>query len=167
METSLRCGGDSRALRIHAKEKIPLDSNIFLQVHGELDTRMGEPSLLAASVRQFFPDLFASAGIGVQYDKYRKLQHFARGKMSFPVTTDGMLQFTIKGQSHHDKDFKQTNFKGAAEFSLGVYNVQGEQDVRVKVGFEVFEKIPYLQIRENNWTLNADINGRWSVRFIL
>ncbi|XP_022951031.1 outer envelope pore protein 21, chloroplastic-like isoform X2 [Cucurbita moschata] len=110
METSLRCGGDSRALRIHAKEKIPLDSNIFLQVHGELDTRMGEPSLLAASVRQFFPDLFASAGIGVQYDKYRKLQHFARGKMSFPVTTDGMLQFTIKGQSHHDKDFKQFCF---------------------------------------------------------
>ncbi|KGN47522.1 outer envelope pore protein 21, chloroplastic [Cucumis sativus] len=164
MDTSFRYAADSRALRIHAKEKISLDSNVFLQVRGELDTRIGEPSLLAASVRQFYPDLSASAGLGVQYDKYKKLHYVGRGKMSFPVTTDGLLRFTIKGQSHLDKDFKQFKYKGAAEFSLGVLNFQREQDVRVKVGYEVFEKIPYIQIRENNWTLNADINGRWNVR---
>lgn len=50
---------------------------------------------------------FGSAGVGVQYDKYKKLQYLARGKMTFPVTTDGYLKFTIKGQSHLDKDFKQ------------------------------------------------------------
>ena len=32
METSLRYGGDSKALRIHAKEKFPIDSNTFFQV---------------------------------------------------------------------------------------------------------------------------------------
>ncbi|XP_022153118.1 outer envelope pore protein 21, chloroplastic [Momordica charantia] len=167
METSLRYAGDTRALRIHAKEKIPLDSNIFLQVHGELDTRVGEPSLLAASLRQFYPDLSASASIGVRYDKYEKLHYLGRGKMSFPVTTDGLLRFTIKGQSYLDKEFKETKFKGAAEFSLGILNFQKAQDVRVKLGYEVSDKVPYLQIRENNWTLNANVNGRWNVRFDL
>lgn len=28
-------------------------------------------------------------------------------------------------------------------------------------------QVPYLQIRENNWTFNADVNGRWNVRFDL
>lgn len=32
METSLRYGGDSKALRIHAKQKLPLDSKTHLQV---------------------------------------------------------------------------------------------------------------------------------------
>lgn len=53
--------------------------------------------------------LSASAGLGVQYDKYKKLHYLARGKMSFPVTTDGLLKFSIKGQSHFDKDFKQVS----------------------------------------------------------
>lgn len=35
----------------------------------------------------------------------------------------------------------QIKYKGAAEFSLGVLNFQREQDVRVKVGYEVFEKV--------------------------
>ncbi|XP_022946381.1 outer envelope pore protein 21, chloroplastic-like [Cucurbita moschata] len=177
MDTSLRYAGDSRALGIHAKEKIPLNSNTFLEVRGELDTRIGEPSLLAASVRKFYPDLFSSVSFGVKYDKYKKLHYLARGKVSLPVANDGLLKFTIKGQSQLENNFKQ--HKGAAEFSLGVLNFLREQDssgaldfervqdIRVKVGYEVFEKTPYIQIRENNWTLNADLKGRWNVRFDL
>lgn len=30
-----------------------------------------------------------------------------------------------------------------------------------------FFQIPYFQIRENNWTLNADMNGRWNVKYDL
>lgn len=26
-------------------------------------------------------------------------------------------------------------------------------------------QVPYVQIRENNWTLNADLAGRWNVKF--
>ena len=32
METSLRYWGDAKALKIHAKEKVPIDSKTFLQV---------------------------------------------------------------------------------------------------------------------------------------
>jgi hypothetical protein len=28
-------------------------------------------------------------------------------------------------------------------------------------------QVPYLQIRKNNWTLNADMNGKWNVKFDL
>ncbi|KAL5560633.1 hypothetical protein UlMin_036844 [Ulmus minor] len=57
MATSLRYGGDSKALRIHAKEKLPIDSDTFLQAQGELDTRVGTPSYLCALLRHFYPDL--------------------------------------------------------------------------------------------------------------
>ncbi|KAB1225832.1 Outer envelope pore protein 21, chloroplastic [Morella rubra] len=167
METSLRFGGDSRALRLHAKEKFPIDSKTFLQVHGELDTRVGAPSSFSAVMRHFYPDLSASLGVGVQYDKREMLWYTVRGKKSFPVTTNGLLSFNIKGRCDVDKEFKARKSRGAAEFSWSVFNFQKDQDVRVKLGYEVLKKVPYLQIRENNWTFNADVNGRWNVRYDL
>ena len=73
METSLRYRGDSKALRIHAKEKVPIDSNTFFQVHGELDTRVGQASSLSAQIRHFYPSLSATLGVGLRYDKHEKL----------------------------------------------------------------------------------------------
>ncbi|KAH9759714.1 Outer envelope pore protein 21B [Citrus sinensis] len=142
METSLRYGKDSKALRIYAKEKIPIDSNTRLQVHGELDTRVGAPSYVSAMIRHFYPDLSASFGLGVQYDKHEKLRYTVRGKKVFPVTSTGLLSFNIKGRCEVDKEFKQK-----------------DQDVRFKLGYEVVDKVPYMQIRENNWTVNADANA--------
>ncbi|XP_022723436.1 outer envelope pore protein 21B, chloroplastic-like isoform X2 [Durio zibethinus] len=116
METSLRYSGDSKALRIHAKEKFSIDSKTHLQVYGELDTRTGAPSNFCAMIRHFYPD--------------RKSE-------------------------------------GAAEFTFSIINFQRDQDVRFKLGYEVSEKVPYLQIRENNWTLDVDMKGRWNIRFDL
>ncbi|KAF3446922.1 hypothetical protein FNV43_RR12102 [Rhamnella rubrinervis] len=160
METSLRYRSDSKALRIHAKEKIPIpiDPNTFLQVHGELDTRVGAPSYCSAVLRHFLPDLSASLGIGLQYDKHEKLRFSIRGKKSFPVTTDGRLNFNIKGHTNTDKELRERRSTGAAEFSWSILNFQRDQDVRLKVGYEVLKQVPYLQIRENNWTFNADGN---------
>ncbi|KAA8537381.1 hypothetical protein F0562_026932 [Nyssa sinensis] len=166
METSLRYGGDSKALRIHAKEKLPIDSQTHLQVHGELDTRIGAPSYLSVVMRHFYPDLSASLGVGLQYDRHEKLRYSVRGKKAFPVTPDGLLSFNIKGRCDVDKELRERKSSGAAEFSWSIFNFQKGQDLRVKVGYEVVDKIPYLQIRENNWTLNTDINGRWSVRIL-
>ncbi|XP_022772545.1 outer envelope pore protein 21B, chloroplastic-like isoform X2 [Durio zibethinus] len=132
METSLRYSEDSKALRIHAKEKFPIDSKTHLQVQGELDTRTGTPTNFCALIRRFYPDLLTSLGVGLRYDK------------------------RDKGES-----------EGAAEFTFSIFNFQRDQDVRLKLGYEVFEQVPYLQIRENNWTLNADMNGRWNIRFDL
>ncbi|KAM5573951.1 hypothetical protein ABKV19_013461 [Rosa sericea] len=167
METSLRYGGDSKALRIHAKQKLPLDSKTRLQVHGELDTRVGAPTYFTALVRRFYPDFSTSIGAGLHYDKRDKLRYTLRGKKAFPVTTDGLLSFNVKGKYDLDKDFKERGSKGAAELSWCILNFQKDQDVRFKVGYDLIEKVPYAQIRENNWTLNADFNGRWNLRFDL
>ncbi|KAF7829460.1 outer envelope pore protein 21, chloroplastic-like [Senna tora] len=167
METSLRYPGDSKALRIHAKQKFPIDSNTHLQVNGELDTRLGRLTYASAQIRHFYPDLSATLGVGLQYDKYEKLWYSVRGKKAFPVTNDGLLTFNIKGRSDVDKEFKERKSRGAAEFSWSIFNFQKDQDVRLRVGYEVFEQVPYLQIRENNWVINADYKGRWNVRFDL
>ncbi|XP_044510248.1 outer envelope pore protein 21, chloroplastic-like [Mangifera indica] len=167
METSLRYGKDSKALRIHAKEKFFIDSNTHLQVHGELDTRVGNPSYCSAMIRHFYPNLSASLGVGLQYTKHEKLRYFLRAKKGFPATSDGLLSFNIKGRFDVDKEFKQKNSRGAAEFCWSIFNFQREQEFRFKLGYEVIDKIPYFQIRENNWTLNADMNGRWNVKYDL
>ncbi|XP_027354412.1 outer envelope pore protein 21, chloroplastic isoform X1 [Abrus precatorius] len=169
METSLRYGygKDSRALRIHAKEKIRIDSNTFFQVHGELDTQLGQPSSLSALIRHFYPDLSATLGVGVRYDKRDRLRYTVSAKKTFPVTVDGLLNFKIKGGCDVDKEFKERKSRGAAEFSWSIFNFQKDQDVRLRLGYEIFEQVPYLQIRENNWTFNTDYKGRWNVRFDL
>ncbi|CAN0927330.1 Outer envelope pore protein 21B, chloroplastic [Linum grandiflorum] len=176
MDTSLRYSGESKALRLHAKQKLSIVPNTHLQFHGELDTKagpgrqldskLGNPSYLSGFIRHFLPDLGASMGVGVQYDKYEKLRYTFRGKKSFPVTSDGLVAFNVKGRYHLDKNFKEPP-TAAAELSWSIFNFQKDQDVRIKFGYEVLEKLPYLQIRENNWTLNADMKGRWNVRFDL
>ncbi|XP_052203260.1 outer envelope pore protein 21, chloroplastic-like [Diospyros lotus] len=167
METSIRYGGDSKALRIHAKEKFPVDSSTFLQVHGELDTKYGAPSYLSAMIRHFYPDLSASLGVGLLYDRHEKLRYCVRGKKAFSVTPNGLVEFNIKGRCDVDKEFRERKSRGAAEFSWGILNFRKGQDIRLKVGYEVLDKVPYLQIRENNWTLNVDANGKWNVRYDL
>ncbi|XP_021285469.1 outer envelope pore protein 21, chloroplastic [Herrania umbratica] len=167
METSLRYGGDSKALRIHAKEKFPIDSKTHLQVHGELDTKTGAPSNFCAMIRHFYPDLLTSLGVGMRYDKRDKVRYTVRGKKSFLVANNGLVNFVVKGRYDVDQEFKGTKSEGAAEFTFSIFNFQRDQDVRLKLGYEVFDKVPYMQIRENNWTLNADINGRWNIRYDL
>ncbi|OAY50806.2 hypothetical protein MANES_05G125900v8, partial [Manihot esculenta] len=136
-------------------------------VHGALDTRIGAPNYFSAMIRRFYPDSLASLAVGLQYDKHEKLTYRMRAKKAFHVTNDGLLSFKIKGWCNIDKDLKKRKSKGAAEFSWSIINFQKDQDVRFKIGYEVVGKVPYLQIRENNWTLNADMNGRWNIRFDL
>ncbi|XVE94379.1 hypothetical protein REPUB_Repub02eG0003600 [Reevesia pubescens] len=165
METSLRYSGDSKALKIHAKERFPVDSKTHLQVHGELDTRTGTPSNFCAMMRHFYPDLLTSLGVGLRYDKRDKVRYMVRGKKSFRVTNNGLVNFVVKGRYDVDQEFQGRKSEGAAEFTFSRFNFQKDQDVRLKLGYEVFEQVPYLQIRENNWTLNANMNGRWNIRF--
>ncbi|CAL9062080.1 unnamed protein product [Musa banksii] len=165
MENSLRYDGDSKSLRIHAKEKIPLASKTLLQVHGELDTGNGTPSYLALIVRHFYPELSASMGFGIQLNKDEKPSYSLRGKKAFPVTASGLVGINLKGRFHFDKEYKEA--RGAVELAWSVLNFQKDQDVRIKIGFDICDQVPYFQIRENNWTLNADINGKWNVRFDL
>ncbi|KAK8678306.1 hypothetical protein V6N13_143811 [Hibiscus sabdariffa] len=162
MQTSLRYSGDSKALRIHAKEKFPIDSQTHFQVQGELDTKTGVPANFCAMMRHLYSDLSTSLGVGLRYDKRDKVRYTLRGKKSFRVTNDDSVNFVVKGRYDVDQEFKGRKSEGAAEFTCKILDFQRDQDVRLKVGYEVFEKVPYLQIRENNWTFNADMNGRWN-----
>ncbi|KAL2522071.1 Outer envelope pore protein 21B [Forsythia ovata] len=167
MESSLRYGGDSKSLKIHAKEKYPVNSNTQLQLHGELDTRIGAPTYLRAMIRHFYPDISASVDVGVQYTRHEKLRYSVRGKKAFPVTADGLINFNIKGRFNIDKELRESESRGAAELTWIIFNFKKDQDLRFKVGYEVVDKIPYFQIRENNWTFNADSKGKWNVRYDL
>ncbi|WOL13399.1 outer envelope pore protein 21B, chloroplastic [Canna indica] len=167
MENSLRYDGDSKTLRIHAKEKIPLSSKTLLQAHGELDTRAGTPSYLALIVRHFYPQFSASVGAGIQVNKDEKPTYNIRGKKAIPMTANGEMGINLKGRYYIDKDFKERKPQGAVELAWSIINFQKDQDVRVKIGYDICDQVPYFQIRENNWTLNADIHGKWNVRFDL
>ncbi|XP_055835537.1 outer envelope pore protein 21B, chloroplastic-like [Solanum dulcamara] len=167
METSLRYGGDSKSLVIHAKEIFPLNTFTHLQGHAELDTKIGAPTYLSAMIRRYFPDQYASLAVGVQYYGRRKLWYNVRGKKAFPVTTDDSVNFHIKGKYDVDEKLLEKKSRVAAEFTWNIRDVKEDQDVRLKVGYEVIEKVPYFQIREANWTLNVTKNGKWKVRYDL
>ncbi|XP_047329465.1 outer envelope pore protein 21B, chloroplastic-like [Impatiens glandulifera] len=167
METSIRYSRDSRVLKLHAKEKLPIDSNTHLQVRGELDTKFGAPTYVDAMLRHFNPNLAVNLGVGLQYTKIDKLRYTVRGKKAFPVSVDGLVKFNVKGQCNVDNEFKERKAKGAAEFSLTILNFKKDQDVRLKVGYELIKKLAYMQIRENNWTLNVDAKGAWNIRYDL
>ncbi|KAI3745589.1 hypothetical protein L6452_07990 [Arctium lappa] len=186
MDTSLRYGGDSSALRIttknnpptvkyagdvsalkiHVKQKLHIDSNTLLQLNGELDTGKGAPTFFCALVRHFYPDLSASLGAGLHYDRDDKLHCTVRGKKAYPVASNRFVNFVLKGRCDIDQELEPTP-NGALELVWNILDFQKDQDVRLKVGYEFVDKIPYVQIRENNWTFNADINGRWNVRYDL
>ncbi|KAJ7966997.1 Outer envelope pore protein like [Quillaja saponaria] len=109
----------------------------------------------------------SALGVGLQYDKQQKMRYGLHGKKSFPATSDGLLSFNVKGQCDADKDLKRRSLKELLG-SLGAYSIfRRTKILDPKFGYEVVEKVPYVQIKENNWTLNVDYNGRWDVRFDL
>ncbi|XP_042470294.1 outer envelope pore protein 21B, chloroplastic-like [Zingiber officinale] len=167
MQSSLRYDGDSKSLRIHAKERIPLASDTLLQAHAELDTKSGSPSYLSLMFRHFYPEASASMGMGVQFNKDEKLSYTVQAKRAFPITANGLAGINLKGRYYFAEGFKERKAKGAVELAWAILNFQKEQDVRIKFGYDISNQVPYLQIRENNWTLNADANGKWNVRFDL
>ncbi|XP_078161888.1 outer envelope pore 21B-like protein [Carex rostrata] len=167
METSLRLGGESKSLRIHAKEKFPLSSNFLFQAHGEIDTSIAAPSYLAILMRGYFPELSAKIGVGVHYDDKKQLGYTLRGKKSFPLTSNGLVGVNIKGLLLTDQEYDVKEKLGAVELSWSIFNFRRNQDVRLKVGYEMLHKMPYFQVRENNWTINAFLDGKWNLRYDL
>ncbi|MQL93965.1 hypothetical protein Taro_026607 [Colocasia esculenta] len=134
--------------------------------HAEIDTGVGS-SHLAMLIRHLYPQASASTSVGLQYDGKKELSYNIRGKRAFAIAPNGLLNLNIKGRCDVDNEFKERKTKLAAELTWGILNFLKEQDVRLKVGYEVFDKVPYFQLRENCWTLNIDTNGKWSVRYYL
>ncbi|KAK9164886.1 hypothetical protein Scep_000077 [Stephania cephalantha] len=165
METSLRYDGQTKSLRIHAKERFSLSPDAFFQVHGELDTYYFDRSRCKAIIRHMSP--WMSLGVGLQYNKRDKFRYRVHGKKEFPLTDDGLLSLKVKAAGDSDTDFGEKNGKAAAELILTKLNFRVDQDIRLKVGYEMSEQVSYAQIREDNWTFNLDNKGRWNLRFDL
>ncbi|RLN07142.1 outer envelope pore protein 21, chloroplastic-like isoform X2 [Panicum miliaceum] len=138
METSLRLRSGG-GLRIHAKEKLPLGYNSLIQA--------------------------ANVGAGVHLHKGDDLTYNLRAKKAIPFTSNGLLGLSLKGRLLTDTEFKPKKRTGAVEFAWTILDLRKGQDVRLKLGYEFYDKVPYLQLRENNWTLNAYMDGKWDVRF--
>ncbi|KAK1406682.1 hypothetical protein QVD17_42205 [Tagetes erecta] len=178
MESSLRYeGGDAKnhhpatikSIRINAKQKLQIfHPDTLLQLNGELDTRTGAPTFFCALVRHLYPNLSASVGAGLHYyHTNHKLICTVRGKKAYPMPSNRFVNVLLKGACDIHNDFTQPTPHGALELVWNILDFQKDQDVRLKLGYEIIDKIPYVQFSENNWTFNADINGRWNVRYHL
>ncbi|KAD7477001.1 hypothetical protein E3N88_00137 [Mikania micrantha] len=152
METSLRYGGDSSAknsptlkyvgdVRIYAKQKLRLDSDTILQLNGELNTTTGAPNFFCALVRHFYPDLSASVGAGLHYDRNEKLVCTLRGKKAYPMASNRFVNVLLKGRCDIDKELNQPTPHGALELVWNILDFQKEQDVRLKIGYEIVDKV--------------------------
>ncbi|XP_006648178.1 outer envelope pore protein 21, chloroplastic-like [Oryza brachyantha] len=177
METSLRLRGPSQpqdGLRIHAKEKLPIASNALLQAHGEIHTITGAPTYLALLLRNFYPRLSANLGLGVAIHLHNKLPawddftYTLRAKKAIiPFPSNALLGINLKGRLLADTNFKLTSRTAAIELAWTILDLRRGQDVRLKLGYQLVHKMPYFQLRENNWTFNAYMDGKWDVRFDL
>ncbi|KAI3807770.1 hypothetical protein L1987_23704 [Smallanthus sonchifolius] len=134
--STVRSAGDSTALRIHAKQKFRIDSNTRFQLNGELDTRIGAPTFFCSLLRYFSPELSAKIGAGLQYDRREKLHYTMHGKKSFPLTPDQFVSFVVKGRCDLDKEFKQPTPSGAAELVWNILDFQKDQDEGLKLAMK-------------------------------
>uniref|UniRef100_A0A0D3FCG9 Uncharacterized protein n=1 Tax=Oryza barthii TaxID=65489 RepID=A0A0D3FCG9_9ORYZ len=181
METSLRLrGGGSRpqsksqeGLRIHAKEKLPIASNALLQAHGEIHAATGAPTYLALLFRNFYPRLSANLGLGLAihfrnnqplplaWDNFSYTLRASKAIIPFP--SNALLGINLKGRLLADKYFNPTTRTAAVELAWTILDLKRGQDVRLKLGYQLLHKMPYFQLRENNWTFNAYMDGKWDV----
>ena len=55
-------------------------------------------------------------------------------------------------------------WKGKVELSQKIFNFTEDQDLKIKLGYDIARNRPYGQLRENNWTL--DTGKRMMQQFI-
>jgi len=168
METSLRYNNLDNHLLLHAKEKFLFDKSFFFQVHGKLNTHTGAAHGVAQLKRKFFPELLTSFDVGAKFDSLlREFTYDIQGKKTLPVSDNGLLSVDLKGGYNFNPGSRKGLPRGFVELSYKVFNFTEDQDLKVKIGYNAFKQTPYFQIRENNWTLNHELNGGWSVIYDL
>ncbi|KAL6493302.1 hypothetical protein OROGR_033061 [Orobanche gracilis] len=64
------------------------------------------------------------------------------GKTAFPVTSDGLVSFNVKGRCKIDEECKEIKHFEAAEFVWNVFDFKKDQDLRLKIGYDVLDKFP-------------------------
>ena len=119
--------------------------------------------------KKFFPEAFLSrVDMGLSYATTQvDVQYGVAGKKSFELTDDGLTTLDIKGGMTMGSRARGAEFDGRVELTQKIFNFQEDQDLKLRLGFNVGERSFYGQIRENNWTFNTDFKDRWDVRYDL
>ncbi|XP_072146763.1 outer envelope pore protein 21, chloroplastic isoform X2 [Setaria viridis] len=165
METSLRLRGGG-GLRIHAKEKLALGHNSLLQadplhpiifhlppipsdtsdslfIHATSGSwgdrrRSCCPKLPRSLCQAILPP--ANIGVGVQFHKGQRLTYNLRAKKALPFTSDGLLGLNLKARLLTDTEFNPRKRTGAVELAWTILDFRKGQDVRLKLGYELYGK---------------------------
>ncbi|RZR93824.1 hypothetical protein BHM03_00022402 [Ensete ventricosum] len=238
MENSLRYDGDSKSLRIHAKEKIPLASKTLLQVctprflllscasqkrrrnswmhinetfacNFDIPVWYSCCTIFTATVISMqqnatFPFefsirkrkkkstylltqglLYRAVRTGPLVDRYVDCRYLAvpPGNGCFrplPREIDRQRSISSGLSRGREKEEEEEEEEERSQLREG----ERRRGRRRELGFlpascdpsladDFFSPhgenergdVPYFKIRENNWTLHADINGKWNVRF--
>jgi hypothetical protein len=89
------------------------------------------------------------------------------GKKSFELTDDGLMTLDVKAGVSMGSKARGANFTGNVELTQKIFNFQEDQDLKLRVGYDVVKQGFYGQIRENNWTFNTNFKDRWDVKYDL
>uniref|UniRef100_A0A0E0CTK3 Outer envelope pore protein 21, chloroplastic n=1 Tax=Oryza meridionalis TaxID=40149 RepID=A0A0E0CTK3_9ORYZ len=147
------------------------------KAHGEIHAATGAPTYLALLFRNFYPRLSANLGLGLAihfrnnqplplaWDNFSYTLRASKAIIPFP--SNALLGINLKGRLLADKYFNPTTRTAAVELAWTILDLKRGQDVRLKLGYQLLHKMPYFQLRENNWTFNAYMDGKWDVRFDL
>lgn len=173
METSLRFKSDDKDLHIYVKESFVSEGNVALQLRGRLNTKTGKPGGIVQLRKKFFPEVLTSVDMGAKIDiESRDVTYSIQGKKTWELNASGLLCLDLKGGYHYHANTQDGTPKAVVELSQKVFNFTEDQDLKIKLGYNIVERRPHLQLRENNWTLNAEVKDRgkkvaWSIAYDL
>eukprot|EP00899_Mesostigma_viride_P015925 jgi/Mesvir1/24333/Mv11014-RA.1 len=169
METSLRFDSTEKKLGVFAKENFVSDDNVVLTISGALSTNDGRVVGRAALRKKFFPEVLTRVDVGAKYDtENEEVVYAVAAKKSFELSEDGLLSLDLKAGYDFHAGQKKGALKGFVEISQKIFNFTEDQDLKLKLSYDVFGRNLYAQIRENNWTLNTDLkNKKWSIAYDL
>ena len=174
METSLKIDSKTRRSCIFVKQRFTNSENYCLTLSGTVDLQNAKCKGNAYVRKKFFPSdlnpIVSRIDCGVNYDtETDDVVYKLRGKKSFDITQDGLTTLDVKGGVDFGLTSSTPKMDGKIELSKTLFNFQPDQDLRMKIGFDAQTKRFYGQIRENNWSINADFskNKSWNFQYDL
>lgn len=173
METSLRFDSEQKGLFIQAKENFVQGNSLLFQVRGLINTASGKVGGFLHLRKKFVPKNLTSVDLGAKVDfESLEVTYSVRGKKTFELADSGLLSLDLKGGYFVNASSKEGSTKASVELSQKIFNFTDDQDLKIKAGWDIVGKKPFLQLRENNWTFNADLNNgfkdiSWNVSYDL
>jgi hypothetical protein len=110
------------------------------------------------------------ADVGLTYETRRDdVRYGARARKTFDVSPsrDGMSTVTIQGGVSYGAKNHKPEVEGTVELTHKVFNFQEDQDLRLRLGYDLVTRKPYAHIRENNWGFKTDFQRAWSITYDL